>query len=1145
MPPKFQQLQPPLSTDAAAAAAAPTRGTRNPERRKRRGDSNGGDASDESDADDDNDDDDVDSDSDDDDNDTKKREKKNRMVSRSVAAKLIWERFPCLQDAAKTISRDFTWIRAGANSLIGYILAVHSMSDKTLREIRDSVALTNESATKKEETAAKEKKKEEEEPEEKELNPACYAALAVWQTALDDADCKNKIITCLDAFGLGDRPRHVLEGCIELVKDAKRLRPAAPFPNFGVDNDAFLAEDGALAALDDAERPMQWSFILRDAAHSMMLSEFRRCAKNVKVYLRNFIEARMPKDRVDAVYNCLVSDDPKMMDARATNNAAAALAGKLKLGKGECFDGLISKSRKSFSALLYVLIKSQKLRALARLHNYRVAIENKQPQQQPQQNFKKRYVKLWDVVPVIDLTSYQAVPFSGFSSKCLAFFYQRNFAVEATTANFGGVSLKPVKSAAQICKTPLDQLYHFLIHGVLNKQKCGVNLFALNGLGNETPKKVTKTDKAKRLLLRPLSDEATSSIHAVPALGAPEREAFDTALKTLFSSDKIMFRTNGFSLQLLLDVECLRRVQIEKRYGPHQLAEKSFANEMHQFRADDRKLFDLMQRMATPTTPAAAAASSQEDQPPSTQEAAIKVVAAIDPGDQSARIIKYAWNNTLTREQNLEIVKQLFSVRDAKHQENCATVMLPKAPLLPLSIFSRFDQPKFRFKPYRRYFAAQNRAIGAAVELSAASVANSRDVYADPLLQAGSVFSQASNNLNRGLQLADVSLAEERKIAYRLAQQKWLLNAVNTILLNPAWKEGGKTPGVKKYLKNTEVLVFFGSWYRRPGQCGFTNGAHGRFNTIWFRKQMKMRLPLLIPIEEYWTSSHCVRCGAMPLKTRNDHCCRIATEIAAREAQQKSPQQQQDIALAHTHLRSMMKLGRSEITDTQQFCVALRSAEVALQMFDSPEKRDQLRIKLAELDELAAKDLTTTKMMLPIAKRPDRNAPAAQQAAPPVQQTAPPTSSSSGGGASNVVDDDDEKYAKDYSSTLRQADSLRDVFRSVGARYANCDAALARPRLIPFPPAEFDASMRTQRRKEQRKRQHCEQNRVKLAESKEATQQRLKDETHVHRVVECRCCGTRRQRDDHACDNLLLLALYMLAFGFDARPAHLPKAKRT
>ena len=117
------------------------------------------------------------------------------------------------------------------------------------------------------------------------------------------------------------------------------------------------------------------------------------------------------------------------------------------------------------------------------------------------------------------------------------------------------------------------------------------------------------------------------------------------------------------------------------------------------------------------------------------------------------------------------------------------------------------------------------------------------------------------------------------------------------------------------------------------------------------------------------------------------------------------------------------------------------------------------------------------------------------------------------------------------------------------ARYAKCDSQLQKlaKRQIGKKLSRrlerklnHQGSDRTVRRWYMRKHRNIVANEKKLATTKDAAKARAQNQKHVHRVVECQCCGTRRQRDDHACDNLMLLALYMLAFGFDARPAHLP-----
>ena len=55
-------------------------------------------------------------------------------------------------------------------------------------------------------------------------------------------------------------------------------------------------------------------------------------------------------------------------------------------------------------------------------------------------------------------------------------------------------------------------------------------------------------------------------------------------------------------------------------------------------------------------------------------------------------------------------------------------------------------------------------------------------------------------------------------------------------------------------------------------------------------------------------------------------------------------------------------------------------------------------------------------------------------------------------------------------------------------------------------------------------------------------------ETHtpqerIHRVLQCNTCGVVRHRDQHSCDNMLLLVLYALIKGdFTARPPYLDRA---
>ena len=50
----------------------------------------------------------------------------------------------------------------------------------------------------------------------------------------------------------------------------------------------------------------------------------------------------------------------------------------------------------------------------------------------------------------------------------------------------------------------------------------------------------------------------------------------------------------------------------------------------------------------------------------------------------------------------------------------------------------------------------------------------------------------------------------------------------------------------------------------------------------------------------------------------------------------------------------------------------------------------------------------------------------------------------------------------------------------------------------------------------------------------------------IHRVLQCNTCGVVRHRDQHSCDNMLLLVLYALIKGeFTARPPYLARAKQT
>ena len=140
------------------------------------------------------------------------------------------------------------------------------------------------------------------------------ASRCVFQTSLSSEKCDKKLAVCLDNFGIHSANNFVFRECRDLIAAArmKRAVPTAP------------TTDSAGKVLPYEVQPMQWSAILSSTHQSIMTPEMIRSAQNIRVYLRKYCNAVLPKPGAAHVFECLAGRDK--IEARKKNTTAQELA---------------------------------------------------------------------------------------------------------------------------------------------------------------------------------------------------------------------------------------------------------------------------------------------------------------------------------------------------------------------------------------------------------------------------------------------------------------------------------------------------------------------------------------------------------------------------------------------------------------------------------------------------------------------------------------------------------------------------------------------------------------------------------------------------------------------------------------------------